>query len=524
MNYILRQIVTKTKDKRLILSFCHGVAWGVLCYLYIFVNNLFNCDNIVYEPSGYGAGIISGRWGLDLLAKISDTFWGNYNIPFFNGLISVFMLAVASYVIVVIFEIKNERFCALIGALTVVFPAISSGMAYTFTIGYYSFAILLTVVGVYLLNSKGIYTFIAGAFLLLFSIGIYQAYFSFGASLLLILLIKMCIHNEFKSKDVILKAGKFLLALILSYLVYFVILNIGLKVMNLSLTEYQGISSMGKFHFIHLLEGILKSYRITLALPLIDYACITTTRVVKISLLVLYSITLLIISIFIKKSWGNQKLKILLLIMFLLAFPIAINLILITSPCACVYTLMCMSFISLFYLPIVLIETTDILDDIKLKFRNLNLFKILSSVATVVLFATVLNYTWQSNGNFRSLYFIDRRLVNYYSEMYTKIRSTTGFSVDKKIVFVGRNIDDPTFTLKTGETPFNYGGVQNIVLNEYLDSRMKTIKNYLGYSYNEIATNSKEYSAYKNQILSMKKYPNDNSIKVIDDVILVRFE
>jgi hypothetical protein len=94
----------------------------------------------------------------------------------------------------------------------------------------------------------------------------------------------------------------------------------------------------------------------------------------------------------------------------------------------------------------------------------------------------------------------------------------------KKIVFAGRNIDDPTFTLKTGETPFNYGGIQNIVLNEYLDSRVKTVKNYLGYSYSEIATNSKEYEAYRDQILSMKKYPNYGSIKVIDDVILVRFE
>lgn len=50
------------KSKNALYCFISSLFFGVLSYLYLFMNNLHNWDNMYNTPAGYGAGTSSGRW------------------------------------------------------------------------------------------------------------------------------------------------------------------------------------------------------------------------------------------------------------------------------------------------------------------------------------------------------------------------------------------------------------------------------------------------------------------------------
>ena len=80
------------------LCFLATAIFGTLSYLYLFVNNINNNDMIVCLPEGYGSGITSGRWGLYLLGELTRKVWGVFNVPVFNGVLALILLAVSTAV------------------------------------------------------------------------------------------------------------------------------------------------------------------------------------------------------------------------------------------------------------------------------------------------------------------------------------------------------------------------------------------------------------------------------------------
>ena len=116
---------------------------------------------------------------------------------------------------------------------------------------------------------------------------------------------------------------------------------------------------------------------------------------------------------------------------------------------------------------------------------------------------------------------------NYYiKELYKAypiLEQIDNYNKDMKIYFVGRVIADDTFKSRWADVEFRYGG-NSSDLNTYSYSRFQTIYNYLGYVYEDIDKENEIYIQNKDEIEKMDKYPNDNSIKIIDNKIFVRLE
>ena len=97
-----------------------------------------------------------------------------------------------------------------------------------------------------------------------------------------------------------------------------------------------------------------------------------------------------------------------------------------------------------------------------------------------------------------------------------------------KILFIGDVISDESFDDSWIDPTFDIGGMHQFnnpdaamnQMNEY--SRDIFIKNYFGYTVEKIT--DKQLSEYKSVIDEMNQYPNDNSIKIVDGNILVKFE
>lgn len=500
-------------DKRVQKCFWAAVFFGFFSYLYCFVNNLNNYDNIACTPGGaggYGTGILSGRWMLSILGDFIDKWWGNYNIPIFNGVVAILFLALAACVLTQIFEVENEFFYILFGGITAVFPAVASGMFFTYTIHYYMLGVLFAVIGVWCAKNGKLIGLVCCGLLLACSLGIYQAYYPLAVGVFILLLIKITLNSDCSLKQIIILGFKYLAALILGYVFYRVILSLCLNLYGTALGDYQGINEMGKISMSQLPVLVLQTYKQFLKLPFMDYMSITATRVLKISVLGIYIITLASVIIL---ALQKQFKKTALLILLLAFFPAAVNLIIIMVPNGEIYTLMVMGLLSVFYLPLVLADNINI--------KDLKMQKSVKTLAAIILSVCVLNYVWLNNGNYRGLYYSNKQLENYYATMYTRIKSAENYRQDLPVKLIGKEIDDTSYFNNWEETPFTYGG-NKAQLNAY--SRLASIRNYLGYYSSEVAVGSEEYEKYRSEVEKMSRYPDYGSVKVVEDAVLVRIE
>ena len=491
------------------LCFLATAIFGTLSYFYLFVNNINNNDMIACLPEGYGSGITSGRWGLYLFGELTRKVWGVFNVPVFNGVIALILLAFASAVLTRILELKDNRLCFSLAAITATFAPIGAMMFFQFTIHYYSFAILLMALAAYLLKKRHWAAFLGGCLLAACSLGIYQAYFPFLAAVLLLTLLGSCLKHESTGREILLDALRALAALILSYVFYQLILKGFLAVLHTSLSNYQGIDQMGSLKDFP--QQLYRTYFSFFELPFVEFCGVNATRFVRVAMLLLGIFSVLSLILF----WRERKVgKILLGCAFLLLLPAAANAITLLSGNSVLYTRMCFGLIAVFYLPILLLERLSFRKPLR---RNLAL-----TAVTLLVLSSAANYAWQSNGNYQAVYYANRKAENYFTTMFTRIRSLEGYRDDMDIKLVGQTITDEKFYDNYYVTPFHYGARTEATdqINEY--SRLSFLANYHGISIHYASES--DFIRYAAEFSAMPSYPDSGCMQIIDDTVFVVLE
>ncbi|MCD7909369.1 MAG: glucosyltransferase domain-containing protein [Clostridium sp.] len=186
-------------------AFFSSVIFGVLANLYMLTNKISFHDDIGCLFT-VGATYSSGRWFLGVLGKIVSMLFGNYSLPVLEGLLTIFFIALSSVFVIDIFNVKDKLSCCLIGAIMSVFPTVFATFAYMFTAPYYYFALLLSVLSVYVVQQHK-FGFLPAICLIACSTGIYQAFFPVSVSLFLGLLITNAIQTEMKVPSIIIGGG-----------------------------------------------------------------------------------------------------------------------------------------------------------------------------------------------------------------------------------------------------------------------------------------------------------------------------
>lgn len=520
------------------VAFISTVILGLLIHMFGLVNTVHNYDDIAVMPFGFGSSITSGRWFLGILGGCYHLLFGSYNLPFVNGVIFLLIMGIAAGMLVSIFKIKSLKLSALVGAIFISFPSSTSILFFKYTAPYYAFAILLAILAAKVIiesKRKAFLSLFLSAVFTALSLGIYQAYLPITVAILVIFLIKKCLDSD-ESFYKIFKTGiYYCLGIIAGLLLYKVVLDLiiyggnaaittfsdliysvaGVKVETFSLSNYQGIDQMGKITLASLPSLIYTSYSQFVLIPFIDYCDLAQTLLLKVVYILIYVSTLImiIISLISKKKKVNQVLMITLLCIL---YPIAINLIVLMCPNSYIYTLMIHSFVLVPCTPLFLWESCSFLC-----IKNLKFIKSFKKSVLVVLMVMVAGYSVLDNVNYSYMYYNTQQAKNYVSSIVTQVRMTEGFDVNKKWFFAGK-IKDPLFNGAWDDVPI-YGGNRKAqeMLNMY--SRNSWISNYVGYSIswaNDKTSEVKETEEFKN----MPCYPNEGSIKVIGDYVVVKFE
>ena len=500
MKKLYHQGIAFLRHEQTRMCFYATGIFGLIAYLYLLVNQINNNDMIAVMPFGWGCGITSGRWMLHYLNLLTNYLWGSYNIPIFNGLLSILLLALTSAVLVRVLEIQNKWSAFALAAITATIAPIGSILFFLFTSHFYMLALLGMALSAWLLKKKGALSFAFAVVLAGCSLGIYQAYFPFLAVTLLLELLRQSIC-EAKPRKVLTSALKYAAALILSYVFYYLVLQFLSAALSQTVSDYQGMSSMGSVG----LSSIPKAYYHFFFLFTHNYAGFNATGVIRVVILLALVCSALMVAVL----WRRNKISGLFATIIFLLLPLAANAFLVIAPKSVMYTRMTMGLIALFYCPVVLAERFE-------KGKAIRVF------ICALLLLSSLNYAWQSNGNYMWVSYANEKASNYFTTLYTRAKSLDGYNEKMQIVFVGETFQDESYHDNFYGTPFLYGGTTGALgqINQY--SRNSFIRNYLGYSHRQITPQERE--RYADLIAQMDSYPNDGSLIIVDDLVLVKLE
>ena len=170
--------IPKDKFKKLIghlkpqyyAAFFGAIIMGFIAHMSVFAHNFPVYDtfwNIYFNQDM----ITSGRQFLTFACGPTSY----YNLPWVNGVVSLFFLAVTAVLFTELFHIEKRSLAVLTGAVIATFPAVTGTFAFIYTADGYMLAFLAAAFTV-LLADRLKYGFLPAIFLLGFSIGVYQAF------------------------------------------------------------------------------------------------------------------------------------------------------------------------------------------------------------------------------------------------------------------------------------------------------------------------------------------------------------
>jgi len=501
------------------IGFLSALTSGLVVHAYGLVNIIHNYDNILQQPKGYGAGVTSGRWLLQMLGAFNDAFVElNYNLPTMNGLGFLLFIALSTAVMVNLLKIRNPISAVLLGCLMASFPTVCSTMVFRYTAPYYGVSLILSVLAAWAVD-KWKYGFLLSAVCLSLSMGIYQAYAPFTISLMVLMLLRDSLEEDAQLVALIRRGIRYCISLILGAGLYFVLLKMSMALYSkggeVVLDTYQGIDTMGQISLAQLPGLIVKAWTSAVFFPVNGYCVLAPVRLLKVLwILLLLLIVVQVVFIFLRKK--TKPLMMVFCVLMGLIFPLAVNFIAVMAPEAGVYSIMVYSFVLVGCVPLVLLECMPSTPEKKQR---------ISCAAAVILAGIILYNGYYANVNYTALYYANRQVENFVSGLMIQVRMTEGYTPDKEWIFVG-DVDRFAMWDVWYEAPY-YGGFAGSTaqgLFNAIYSRDCWFSAYLGKTPQYASQETKDLMLADPRVIQMPCWPAEGCIQILDNYVIVKFQ
>lgn len=502
---LLKELYDKYK-----YSIYSSMIFTFLTHFYFFSRRLANEDDLSYLIFKDFA-LTSGRWNNGTL------FTTSLMSPSVNFILVIIILPIISLLICDIFKIKNKKNMILISLIISTFPSLALSFSYLFMVEIYMTSLLLAVLAVWL-STKWKYGFIPGSLCIALSLGNYQSYIAVSVSLIIIYVIKETID---KKKEILKDILKLFIMGILGIIIYFIILKVLLLINKTSLSNYKGADSMGippisewpklifrtYKHFIGYFIG--KSYfRVSIFESTIRILTITLTFI-------------LLINKITKEKFYKNKTNIIIFIILIVLIPFTFNIVDFMAFKADLTSLQIYSFSSLYLLIILILDKT------KPNYLN-TILTILIIAIGIMNFTTVNKYYFKQETYYKYTENFNNRLLN-------KIESTEGYYYGIPIIFKGESNSNFYKELNTlPNTNDNITFDQSLWGGKYIgyadlytynnDKKIfRMINNEFGVYLNRATDEERDKIKDNIEYNNMKSYPEKDSIKIIDGILVVNF-
>ena len=469
------------------LPFIATLLFGLAAHAFAMTNKLPFDDEAIYL-FGKGTTTESGSYGLELLRLIMP----DYSMPWIYGLISLLLISAAVCVIIKLFDIKSRVLQVLLGALFITFPAETGTLGYMFTAAPYALALFLSAVAVYSYSRRTRGGLIAALVMLAFSCSIYQGYFSFAASLCVLMMISRLVSGE--DAETVLVSGLRMLAMLAAALLLY-----GAVILFFSkLLDYPVLSGVvNSSQSIPMRIAVAYSaYIKTILCGYFGYVRGTASRLAHIALLIVMAV--LIVRGEVKRHDIRHSL---LLALCLFLFPLS---------CYCLYihALALYSFASLYILAAIIIDRAEP----GWKLRP-------DAVAAAAMAVVIVCNTYFANEFSLYSYLMKENVTSFYTSLLTQVYETPGFAEGTELALIGEPPEFPVernacytrdeFTLLGN--PVDSSAIAPFIIRYYIGSDIPLADDDTVAALKDTA-----------EFAEMPVYPYCGSVRMIDGTVVVR--
>jgi hypothetical protein len=490
------------------IAFLSAFFIGLLVHMPILLSDIPNHDGLdsMYFDQNM---ITSGRWFL----MVACGFSSFYTIPWVIGIFGLLFLGLAAAVLTEILEMEKTWVIVLGSGLLVSFPALSSTFAYVFTLDGYMLALLLAVLSVFFTKRyrKG---FAAGGVCLAFSMGIYQAYLPF-AMLLSVFAVLMFLMEEKSTGEKIKNTLRYLYMGVIGVALYYMLLQLLLKIQGKELASYQGIDGMtaGKGGLLSSLGNIYRDFAgFTLKGNVLSQNFVSAA-----ALLVLLCAALVCAgALACHKKWWKNPLFFVIIVVALISVPVAANVILIISPSVTYHLLMRYQWV-LFLIGLVAF-VGKYADFSKLS-TPLSWGAFAAAIVLVIFYGVTDNIAYS---NLQKRY---EKTYAYCVRLLDRIEQTEGYYQGIPIAMVGvvgdEQFPDTDITLSVTSGMIGMNGDYLLYTGE---NYRKFMQYYLGATLNILPAEAMEEMYYDEAYIEMDSFPGEDSIRIIDGIMYIKTE
>lgn len=515
---ILRRLVSVSGSARTV--FASAMLTGIAAHFYLFANKLPNADDVGHI-NAYGQGARVGRWFLELMGEIVAWLTGNYSMPFFNGMLCLFLLALAAVETAELFEIRDRACCIFLGGLFTCFPAVTDTMLFLFTAPFYGAAILLAVLAAKWMIAGGKKQ-IAGMLLLILSAATYQAYYPLCAAILAGKVIQKTMQDRQYPdiRRVILEAFRYAALFLAGIAGYLLSVLLPQRLNLVQMVSYRGADDMGGvLSSFHPIAAAALAYQKLAALMTTGYVGLTEYRVLR--CLFAFAVAAMAVGaagkaiLFWRRKQAGRALWLLLLL--LLYPPVVFSLFFSGAAGGSAYALMLFPVLMFYVLPLVGLEE---LNNAALARKNGGgaeaVCSVLNGLAVCAMGAVLVLYCRFSNEYYLWMQMDLNQAYSYSTALISRIRSCEGYQATDRVVLLGE-IDDRTLTGTDQFQDVTMEDGSGYLLHVY--SFPDFLKYYCGF--NQMDQGLAEEAARWPQTVSMPVWPNDGSIRRLENGVIV---
>lgn len=497
----------KLLKKKNLLLVGFTVIVGFIINMPLFTKNILTADvllNTTYY-SGYSWELSLGRFGLFIIGLLKSYLV----IPHLELFISLILVGFIGLLLIKLFDIKNKYLKLLVCFILVISPNISTTLLFNYCSLPYTLAFFCSVFSIYILfENKSKLKYLGSCISLIVALFCYQAYIQVSLTLFVLMVIKKLLEKSFSIKDLV----KYILTIVVGLISYFLLMKLSLLVFNIDMASYSGASNFGINSILNIPKEIINTY-ITFYDYYFNNKILNNTYLLNniLNLLILILFVVLVIYRSIK-----SKLKLneyIILFISILILPIVMNFILLIMPNTKMQLLMSASYILLFIFAIYLVKD----------------FKYSKSFLIILLLLLSRNFIIENYASMKSLEITYNKTYKIASNMLDNINS---YGYKNKVMITG-NLDNNEYYNYTNEnnlehlSELNYGFISNFSLfwDNYVNIKNgweRFFYEYLGYNLNFVSEEEYNKILEMDEFKEMATYPNKDSIKMIDNIIVIK--
>ena len=491
------------QDKIALLS---SILFGIVNFAYAIFNHCIAPDSIAANAIHYADSweFSLGRWGL----RILDTLRFGITSPYLVIPIALMFLTISTVILVKFLNLKHTSSVIILSAIIMFAPHFTESSTFIYCFDSYCLAFLLSCLAATFLQKKSASAKFIGILCTIFTASIYQAYLGVIFGLIIINAI-LKLTKTTQNKTIILDLIRQILFILLGIILYYLITKGLLAILHINLASYKGANASP----ITILQALPKSistayhdvYRFLLGKDLHGFYY----RQFPIAIYFLIGFAYLL-----KIVRSNKLPKNFVFIFLLLAIiPPFICIMDLIAPTTSLYYVTSAPIITLFLLPLVAYDIALPKSNIVIKLT----FLISAFIIAWTFFLSNLNTFIAREDMFQIFKTKSESIIH---DVTTKIPDAE----TKKWCF--NNVIKNTVPKSILDRSNKFIANDTYVFTNFygVGDTAKFIKRYLHYDietctkaeYEKIIS-SKEYS-------SMQIYPDDNSIRIINGIIMIKLD